>query len=569
MLQKRKELIIMLLLAATACLLCGCGKPNPVNGGTETKNPSISGAATPTPEGEGSFADTVKQEPVITSTPTPTPTATPSPTPTPTPIPTVPAAPVAVNTDISTIDFLINRDYPLSSDYKPKDLVAPDIPFSFSDKNLDKRKLTKVAATALEELYHAALEEEGLSIYGVSGYRSYNRQYEIYGTNLINRGVRHTNLYSAAPGNSEHQTGLAIDVSCESVNFSLNDSFASTPEGKWLKDNCWRFGFILRYPKDKEAITGYAYEPWHIRYVGIPLAYYLYTNNLTLDEYYGSPSSHTLEELEDRPLIDTNTEKFYKLYASTKGGELMYKKDGTVLVSKVTKYPLLKEYIRDANGKTIRVNGSPFPLEPIYDKNGNYMQDAKGNLLYTKPYFDADGNLWLDYDGSPVYLQPLWNANGTLATDMQGNILYTEPEKDLFGIEIITENGSLHQKVPVRDRFGELTFHPDGTVVFYEPFIDPITGEYIFDSSTGLPLYSAEYYEVPHNTLPLPPDAFIDEPFEEPIPEDTFDDSFIEPAPEEPVDNSFAEPAPETSDDVYSPEQETDTTTDETGGFVG
>lgn len=558
MLQKRNELL-MVLLMATTCFLCGCTQNDPVINNTPTNGPAISEAATPTPDIKTSESDS-KTESVITGTPTPTPTATPSPTPTPSPIPTVPPAPVSVNTDTTTIDFLVNRDYPLTSAYKPKELVAPDIPFSFSDKNLDKRKLSKVAADALEELYHAALEEEGLTIYGVSGYRSYNRQYEIYGTSLINRSIRHTNLYSAAPGNSEHQTGLAIDVSCKSVNFALETSFASTPEGIWLKENCWRFGFILRYPKDKEHITGYAYEPWHIRYVGIPLAYYLYTNNLTLDEYYGSPSSHTLEELEDTPLIDMTTEKFYKLYASVKGGELLYKKDGSIWVSEVTKLPLLKQYICDAKGKVIRVNGSAFALEPIYDQNGNYVLDAKGNLLYTKPYFDIDGNLWLDYNGSPIYLQPLWNADGTLATDSQGNILYTEPEKDLFGMEVVTEDGSLYQKVPVRDIFGELTFYADGKVVFYEPFIDPLTGELIVDSSTGLPLYPAEYYEVPHNTFPLPESYFNNDSFfDEPVPEDSTDDWFTEPMPEDTFDDTFIEPAPEQDSD----------TTDETGGFVG
>jgi hypothetical protein len=352
-------------------------------------------------------------------------------------------------------------------------------------------------------------------------------------------------LYSAAPGNSEHQTGLAIDVSCKSINFGLTNSFASTPEGLWLKDNCWRFGFILRYPKDKEHITGYAYEPWHIRYVGVPLAYYLYNNNLTLEEYYGSPSSHTLAELEDRPLIDMNTDRFYKLYAATLGSELLYKEDGSVWVSEVTGFPLIKELIKDVAGNVIKVNGSALFIEPIYDTAGNYMLDANGNILYTKPYFDAEGNLWLDYSGSPVYLQPLWNADGTLATDILGNILYTEPERDLSGMEIITETGSLNQKVPVRDYFGELTYNPDGTVVFYEPFINPITGEYILDSNTGLPLYPADYYEVPHNTLPL------ETPLENPF----YEDPFLE----TPADDPISEPVPEDSD----------TNTDETGGFLG
>ncbi len=579
MIKKRNLVVMLLLLTAISCF-AGCDEQTPIQGSTPTKKPVISAPATPTDAGQpvtegtpaptdaASSQGTITTIPQDTATPTPTPTntptptATPTPTPTPTPIPTVPPAPVAVNIDTTTIDFIINRDHPLTEFYRPDDLVAPDIPFSFSNKTLDKRKLKQVAATALEELYNAALAEEGLTIYGVSGYRSYDRQYDIYGANLITRGIRHTNLYSAAPGNSEHQTGLAIDVSCQSVNFNLIERFASTPEGLWLKDNCWRFGFILRYPKDKEHITGYAYEPWHIRYVGVPLAYYLYTNNLTLEEYYGSPSSHTLEELEDRPLIDMTTDRFYKLYASTLGSELLYKEDGTIWLSDTTGLPHLKELIRDAAGTVIKVNGTPFMIEPILDADGNYVLDeATGGLLYTKPYFDAEGNLWLDYNGSPVYLQPLWNADGTLARDIEGNILYTEPEKTPAGLEIITETGSLTQKVPIRNIWGDLTFYEDGTVRFYEPAIDPLTGEYILDSSTGLPLYPYEYYEVPHNTLPLPqsylpPFSKEDVPsLQQPVPEEPAPDDFF---PEEAVPE---EPLPEDPDH--------NTTTDETGGFFG
>jgi len=388
---------------------------------------------------------------------------------------------------VMAIVDIINRDYPLSATYKPSDLVIPDVPFSFSNLTDEKRTLRKVAADALEDLFRAAQEEEGLTIYAVSGYRSYDRQYEIYGGWLATgRSIKDTNLYSAAPGNSEHQTGLAMDVSCKSIKFDLKESFASTPEGIWLRENCWRFGFILRYQKDKEEITGYAYEPWHIRYVGVPLAYYLYTNNLTLEEYYGVPSSHTLEELADRPLIDMTTERFYLLYAKRNGSELFYKPDGSILLSEETGLPQLKEFIRDMDGNILKANGSSLFMEPIYDVFGNYVTDAMNNILYTKPYFDADGVLWLDYNGAPVYLQPLWNADGSLALDPEGNVLFTEPERDLSGMEIITETGALKQKVPIRDENGELTYLEDGSVHFYEPFINPATGDYIYDSTTGL-----------------------------------------------------------------------------------
>lgn len=558
----------MILFLATACWLCGCSDPHTSAEVTPTTGPVISEPATPTqslsflPEN----TTTPTATPTITSTPTPTPTNTPTPTPTPsptptptpsptpTPIPAVPEAPATVNTDTSSYELLVNREYPLTEYYKPTDLVVPDV-LSVAGGNTDeKRTLRKVAADALEDMFQAAKTEEGLTLYAVSGFRSYDLQYEIYGGHLARgREINNTNLYSAAPGKSEHQTGLAMDVSCKSVGYGLVESFANTPEGLWLKDNCWRFGFILRYPKNKENITGYAYEPWHFRYVGIPLAYYLYTNGLTLEEYYGTSSP-----LVSVPLLDMTTERFYRLYAQVKESELIYKEDGSIWVSEVTNLPVLKELIRDTLGNIVRVNGTALSMEPVYDANGNYVLDENGNLLYTKPYFDAEGHLWLDYSGTPVYLQPLWNADGTLATDYEGNILYTEPEKDLSGMEIITETGGLNQKVPVRDIFGELTYHPDGTVAFYEPFINPITGEYILDSVTGLPLYPTEYYDVPHNTLPLPSDYLTDVP--------VYEDPFLEKPADDPVDEPFTEPVPEDSNEDFVQDSDSDTT-DETGGF--
>lgn len=245
--------------------------------------------------------------PVPTVTPTPKPTATPEPTATPTP------TPIVVNTDTSTVTYLVNRDYPLTEDFVPEGLTAPDIRFAFSDTTIDKAKMTPEAGEALALLFDAAYEEAGLTLYGVSAYRSYARQYTIYATNLVTRGIAHTNRYSAAPGRSEHQTGLAIDISCASEGFSLETSFADTPEGLWVAANAHRFGFILRYPKDKEDITGYNYEPWHIRYVGTELAAHLYETGLTLEEYYGVTSTFTKEYLETTPLIDTTAESYLSI----------------------------------------------------------------------------------------------------------------------------------------------------------------------------------------------------------------------------------------------------------------
>lgn len=180
-----------------------------------------------------------------------------------------------------------NKEFGLSADYVPPNLVVPDIPFSF-DEDLEKRYLQKSAADALEVLV-ADAAKDGIYLYGVSGYRSYARQEDIYNKNLRTKGIEHTAQYSAEPGHSEHQTGLAIDVSCKEINCELEQRFATTKEGIWLTQHAVEYGFIIRYPQDKEAITGYSYEPWHIRYVGKELAKYLSENKLTLEEYFNKP----------------------------------------------------------------------------------------------------------------------------------------------------------------------------------------------------------------------------------------------------------------------------------------
>lgn len=230
--------------------------------------------------------------------------------------PTVPATPtpVPVNTDSTTYTYIVNREFRLTEDFVPEGLTTPDILFPFSDTTIDKAKMTPVAGAALAKLFDAAFEEAHLVLYGVSGYRSYTRQYTIYATNLARYGIAHSNRYSAAPGASEHQTGLVMDISCRSEGFELEETFADTPEGKWVAANAHRFGFILRFPKGKEDITGYDYEPWHLRYVGEELAAYLYENDLTLEEYYNVPSTLTREYLDQTPFIDTTTERYLSIY---------------------------------------------------------------------------------------------------------------------------------------------------------------------------------------------------------------------------------------------------------------
>lgn len=138
-------------------------------------------------------------------------------------------------------------------------------------------------ATALAALksLQAAGQSKGFKLGLVSGYRSYQTQKNIYNRYVERWGIEYTDTISARPGHSEHQTGLAFDVG------ELTSSYGETKEGIWLKENCHKYGFIIRYLKGKEDITGYSYEPWHIRYVGVEVATYIMENDLTLEEYLG------------------------------------------------------------------------------------------------------------------------------------------------------------------------------------------------------------------------------------------------------------------------------------------
>lgn len=196
-----------------------------------------------------------------------------------------PSTAMPLDTIPSSYTALVNRDYLLPASYIPKDLVELKVRFS-SDTHDDKRKMRKVAAEALEDMFRAA-EKKNIILYGVSGYRSYERQQSIYNRNVSLHGKKATDALSAKPGSSEHQTGLTIDVSVSSLSCLLTERFANTKEGKWLAKNAHKYGYIIRYPEGKSKITGYSYEPWHIRYVGVTVATYLYENKLTLEEYYG------------------------------------------------------------------------------------------------------------------------------------------------------------------------------------------------------------------------------------------------------------------------------------------
>lgn len=181
---------------------------------------------------------------------------------------------------VTYIDNVIiaNKTYSLPSNFVPNNLVTINGYIRIVDYVKDAYNELKSDSSVL-----------GLNIYASSGYRSYSDQKYIYDNYVRIDGIDKADTYSARAGYSEHQTGLAIDLN------TVDMSFDGTSESNWLKDNCWKYGFIIRYPKDKENITGYMYEPWHIRYVGKELARVLYNNGswLSLEEYYGIDSKYS------------------------------------------------------------------------------------------------------------------------------------------------------------------------------------------------------------------------------------------------------------------------------------
>ena len=174
---------------------------------------------------------------------------------------------IVVKDSITYVDgiLIVNKTYALPADYNPG--------------------VDKTANAALKEM-EAAAEAEGLSIYVVSGFRSWEKQDRVYHNYAAQDGVKAADTYSARAGHSEHQSGLAFDL-C-----SVKKSFAKTPEGIWLAENAWRYGFIIRYPAGKENKTGYQYEPWHVRYLGKEAAAAVYASGLCLEEYLGITSEY-------------------------------------------------------------------------------------------------------------------------------------------------------------------------------------------------------------------------------------------------------------------------------------
>ena len=182
-------------------------------------------------------------------------------------------------TDISKNELiLVNKYNYLTSDYNPDDLKELSNVYAYGTNQM----LRLDAYNAFIEMWNKA-NEDGYKLIINSSYRSYEDQEKIYNDYSSWYGETDADKKAARPGYSEHQTGLALDVQSYC---SENKEFDECPEFTWLSNNAYKFGFILRYPKDLEHITGYNYESWHYRFVGIKASTYIHNNNITFDEYY-------------------------------------------------------------------------------------------------------------------------------------------------------------------------------------------------------------------------------------------------------------------------------------------
>ena len=186
------------------------------------------------------------------------------------------------------ITILINKDHKLDKNYVPMNLIVADENennfHNFVDPNM-KTMIDKNVFFYFKKMQEDALKNN-INIIIDSGYRSYDYQQTVWDNYLEEYGLEETKKRVAPPGASEHQSGLAFDIGYIINGEFVEDITDEQIETKWLFANAHKYGYIIRYPKGKEDITGYMYEPWHYRYVGIELASYLYENNLTLEEYY-------------------------------------------------------------------------------------------------------------------------------------------------------------------------------------------------------------------------------------------------------------------------------------------
>lgn len=190
--------------------------------------------------------------------------------------------------DPTSLWVVVNKGRGLSSSFAPSNLVVPKVKNHYGNSSNDSH-LRSEASDALVSMFDAA-SKQGLNLILYSGYRSYSEQASVNSNFASSIGQSATDQSSARAGHSEHQTGLAADISSSDGKCDIDQCFENTSAGKWLASNAYQYGFILRYPKDKQNLTGYEYEPWHFRYVGVDLAEEINKTGQTLEQFFDLPN---------------------------------------------------------------------------------------------------------------------------------------------------------------------------------------------------------------------------------------------------------------------------------------
>lgn len=185
--------------------------------------------------------------------------------------------------DPSSIWVVVNKQRSIPADYAPE-LIVPDVQLRLSSSE-QQMQISAAIDQAIEEMF-AAASADGVQLVFGSGYRSGALQRQFYDSYVARDGRAAADTYSARPGHSEHQTGLAFDVTTPSQVCHLEVCFEDTPQGQWVAKNAHKHGFIIRYSEGKQNITGYQYEPWHLRFVGTKLASRINETNQTLEEFF-------------------------------------------------------------------------------------------------------------------------------------------------------------------------------------------------------------------------------------------------------------------------------------------
>lgn len=189
--------------------------------------------------------------------------------------------------------ILVNKENLLAKDYIPEDMIEITEPMGSKIDPTYRNRLNKEVYKHFKDMQRAAAVF-GFEIFVDSSYRSYQYQERVFNQTAIEKGLDHAIQFVAPAGGSEHQTGLAFDVIFRRNGKMFEEQNETDPEIIWLFENCYKYGFILRYPKGKEDITGFNFEPWHYRFVGLELAKELHDNDETLEEYYELKHQHQI-----------------------------------------------------------------------------------------------------------------------------------------------------------------------------------------------------------------------------------------------------------------------------------